>query len=44
MTRPGEIAGWPKLVVTYTTDPAEVAAWTMVGNLILNLDEVVTKD
>ncbi len=26
MTRPGEIAGWPKLVVTYTTDPAQVAA------------------
>jgi hypothetical protein len=21
MNRPGEIAGWPKLVVTYTTDP-----------------------
>ena len=26
MNRPGEIAGWPKLVVTYTTDPANVAA------------------
>ena len=26
MTRPGEVAGWPKLVVTYTTDPAGIAA------------------
>jgi len=26
MNRPGEIAGWPKLVVTYTTEPAKVAA------------------
>ena len=25
MIRPGEIAGWPKLVVTYTTDPAGIA-------------------
>jgi len=24
-------------------DPAELAAWTMVGNLVLNLDEVITK-
>ena len=24
MTRPGEVAGWPKLVVTYRTDPAGV--------------------
>jgi hypothetical protein len=23
--------------------PAELAAWTMVGNVVLNLDEVVTK-
>jgi acetoacetate decarboxylase len=26
MTRPGEIAGWPKLVVTYETEPANVKA------------------
>lgn len=26
MTRPGEVAGWPKLVATYTTEPAGVAA------------------
>ncbi len=25
MNRPGEVAGWPKLVVTYTTDPANIA-------------------
>ena len=25
MSRPGEIAGWPKLVVTYRTDPANIA-------------------
>ncbi|MEX2294368.1 MAG: acetoacetate decarboxylase family protein [Acidimicrobiales bacterium] len=25
MIQPGEIAGWPKLVVTYTTDPANIA-------------------
>lgn len=25
MSQPGEVAGWPKLVVTYTTDPANIA-------------------
>ena len=24
-SNPGEVAGWPKLVVTYTTDPANIA-------------------
>jgi hypothetical protein len=24
-------------------DPAELAAWTMVGNLVLNLDEVINR-
>lgn len=27
-----------------TLNPQELAAWTMIGNLILNLDEVLTKD
>jgi len=26
-----------------TMDSAELAAWTMVGNLLLNLDETITK-
>ncbi len=26
MTQPGEVAGWPKLVITYTTVPANIAA------------------
>jgi acetoacetate decarboxylase len=31
MNRPGEIAGWPKLVVTYPTDPGRVAALVPPG-------------
>ena len=26
-----------------TRDPGELAAWTMVGNLVLNLDEVINR-
>lgn len=26
------------------TDPIELAAWTMIGNIVLNLDEVLTKE
>ena len=26
LIRPGEVAGWPKLVVTYPTDPERIAA------------------
>jgi acetoacetate decarboxylase len=40
MNRPGEIAGWPKLVVTYTTEPAKVAALLPPG--IEPLEPVVT--
>jgi acetoacetate decarboxylase len=40
MNRPGEIAGWPKLVVTYATDPACVAALLPPG--LEPLDPVVT--
>jgi len=40
MTRPGEISGWPKLVVTYTTDPAAVAALLPPG--LEPLEPVVT--
>jgi hypothetical protein len=25
-------------------DPAEIAAWTMVANVLLNLDEILTKE
>lgn len=38
--RPGEIAGWPKLVVTYATDPARAAALLPPG--LESLDPVVT--
>ncbi len=38
--RPGEIGGWPKLVVTYTTDPAKVAALLPPG--LEPLEPVVT--
>ncbi len=24
-------------------EPSELAAWTMIGNVVLNLDEVITK-
>jgi acetoacetate decarboxylase len=40
MNRPGEISGWPKLVVTYTTDPARVKALLPPG--IDPLEPVVT--
>ncbi len=33
----GEVKPDPKL------DPSELAAWTMIGNILLNLDEVLTK-
>jgi acetoacetate decarboxylase len=40
LARPGEIAGWPKLVVTYASDPAAVAALLPPG--LDPLDPVVT--
>jgi Acetoacetate decarboxylase (ADC) len=40
MTRPGEIAGWPKLVVTYVTDPARLAELLPPG--LEALDPIVT--
>lgn len=40
MNRPGEISGWPKLVVTYTTEPAKAAALLPPG--LEPLDPVVT--
>jgi hypothetical protein len=40
MSRPGEVAGWPKLVVTYTTEPANIAALLPPG--IEPLDPTVT--
>ena len=40
MSRPGEVAGWPKLVVTYTTDPANIAPLLPPG--IEPLDPTVT--
>ena len=40
MIRPGEVAGWPKLVVTYATEPANVAALLPPG--IEPLDPTVT--
>ncbi len=40
MNRPGEVAGWPKLVVTYTTEPADIASLLPPG--IEPLDPTVT--
>lgn len=40
MSRPGEIAGWPKLVVTYEADPDGIAALLPPG--ITPLDPTVT--
>lgn len=40
MSRPGEIAGWPKLVVTYTTEPDAIAPLLPPG--IEPLDPTVT--
>ena len=40
MNRPGEVAGWPKLVVTYATDPANIAPLLPPG--IEPLDPTVT--
>jgi acetoacetate decarboxylase len=40
MSRPGEIAGWPKLVVTYSTEPAKAAALLPPG--LEPLDPIVT--
>jgi acetoacetate decarboxylase len=40
MNRPGEIAGWPKLVVTYASDPAKVAVLLPPG--LDPLDPIVT--
>lgn len=40
MNRPGEIAGWPKLVVTYASDAASIAALLPPG--LAPLEPVVT--
>ncbi|MDH3706402.1 MAG: acetoacetate decarboxylase family protein [Acidimicrobiia bacterium] len=40
MSRPGEVAGWPKLVVTYSTDEANVAPLLPPG--LTPLEPVVT--
>ena len=40
MTRPGEVAGWPKLVITYATDPAGIADLLPPG--LEPLDPIVT--
>ncbi len=39
-SKPGEVSGWPKLVVTYTTDPANIAPLLPPG--IEPLDPTVT--
>lgn len=40
MSRPGEVAGWPKLVITYTTDPDNIAPLLPPG--LKQLDPIVT--
>jgi len=40
LTRPGEVAGWPKLVITYATDPAGIAELLPPG--LEPLDPTVT--
>ncbi len=43
ISTPKEAIAYGESVAKTDLDPAELAAWTMVGNLLLNLDEVVTK-
>ncbi len=42
-TRPEELIAIGESKPDPRLSPSELAAWTMIGNVILNLDEVMTK-
>ena len=43
-TASGSIRNWPRKWRGLTTKDADMAAWIMISNSLLNLDETVTKE
>ena len=42
--RAGQLISNGKPAVAEGSDPVELAAWTAVGNILLNLDETITRE